>query len=126
MKGHGFAKGRVLKPQTGSPQRDLLAGLSVATRKINDILDENKVPLKTLVADANDLLGQTNNLMNGADAAVQRVLALTAKLESKNNTLGILLNDRKLHDDLSTTIHSADSLFRLIIRDGLDVNIDFF
>ncbi|MCL2207493.1 MAG: MlaD family protein [Fibromonadales bacterium] len=103
-----------------------LAGLSVATRKINDILDENKVPLKTLVADANDLLGQTNNLMNGADAAVQRVLALTAKLESKNNTLGILLNDRKLHDDLSTTIHSADSLFRLIIRDGLDVNIDFF
>ena len=103
-----------------------LAGLSVATRKINDILDENKTPLKNLVADANGLLGQTNNLMNGADAAVQRVLALTTKLESKNNTLGILLNDRKLHDDLSTTIHSADSLFRLIIKDGLDVNIDFF
>jgi len=103
-----------------------LAGLSAATRKINDILDENKAPLKSLVADANGLLGQTNTLVDGADVAVQRVLALTAKLESKNNTLGILLNDRKLHDDLSTTIHSADSLFRLIIKDGLDVNIDFF
>jgi len=103
-----------------------LAGLSVATRKINDILDENKDPLKNLVADANGLLGQTNSLMTGADAAVQRVLAITQKLESKNNTLGILLNDRKLHDDLSTTIHSADSLFRLITKDGLDVNIDFF
>ena len=103
-----------------------LAGLSTATRKINDILDENKQPLKSLVADANGLLGQTNSLMSGADDAIQRVLALTAKLESKNNTLGILLNDRKLHDDLSSTIHSADSLFRLIVKDGLDVNIDFF
>ncbi|MCL2260440.1 MAG: MlaD family protein [Fibromonadales bacterium] len=103
-----------------------LAGLSTATRKINDILDENQKPLKNLVADANSLLDQTNSLMTGADTTIQRVLALTAKLESKNNTLGILLNDRKLHDDLAATIHSADSLFRLITRDGLDVNIDFF
>lgn len=103
-----------------------LAGLSVATRKVNEILDENKEPLKNLVADANSLLGNTNILLYGADTAVQRVLALTSKLESKNNTLGILLNDRKLHDELSATIHSADSLFRLIIRDGLDVNISFF
>ncbi|MDR1811826.1 MAG: MlaD family protein [Candidatus Fibromonas sp.] len=103
-----------------------LAGLSNATKKVNQILDENRVPLKNLVADANGLLGQTGALMNGADTAVQRILALTGKLESKNNTLGILLNDRKLHDDLTTTIHSADSLFRLIIKDGLDVNIDFF
>ncbi|MCL2100561.1 MAG: MlaD family protein [Fibromonadales bacterium] len=103
-----------------------LAGLSQATRKINEILDENKDPLKNLVADANSLLGQTNNLMTGADTALQRVLVLTEKLQSKNNTLGILLNDRQLHDDLSTTVHSADSLFRLIIKDGLDVKISFW
>ena len=103
-----------------------LAGLSDATKKLNAILDENKEPLKNLVTDANSLLDQSNALVTGADTAVKRVLVLTEKLESKNNTLGILLNDRKLHDDLSTTIHSADSLFRLIIRDGLDVNIDFF
>jgi phospholipid/cholesterol/gamma-HCH transport system substrate-binding protein len=103
-----------------------LIGLSNATRKLNIILDENKDPLKHLVADANGLLGKTNTLVNGADVAVQRILVLTNKLESKNNTLGILLNDRKLHDDLATTVRSADSLFRLIIKDGLDVNISFF
>jgi len=103
-----------------------LAGLSLATRKVNDILDENKEPLKKLVTDANGLLGNTNVLLHEADTAVQRVLALTNKLESKNNTLGILLNDRKLHDDLSITVHSADSLFRLIMKDGLDINISFF
>jgi phospholipid/cholesterol/gamma-HCH transport system substrate-binding protein len=103
-----------------------LSGLSNATRKLNQILDENREPLKNLVADANGLLGQTGSLVNGTDTAVQRILALTNKLESRTNTLGILLNDRKLHDDLTTTIHSADSLFRMIIKDGLDVNIDFF
>jgi len=103
-----------------------LAGLSGATRKVNEILDENKEPLKHLVADANGLLGNTNTLLYKADTAVLRVLALTRKLESKNSTLGILLNDRKLHDDLSTTVQSADSLFRLIMKDGLDINISFF
>jgi len=103
-----------------------LAGLSQATRKVNYILDENKEPLKKLVSDANGLLGNTNVLLYEADTAVQRVLALTGKLESKNNTLGILLNDRKLHDDLSITVHSADSLFRLIMKDGLDINISFW
>jgi len=103
-----------------------LAGLSVATKNLNGILDENRTPLKKLVSDANNLLGHTNALVNGADTAVQRVLTLTDKLGSQNNTLGILLNDRKLHDDLATTVKSADSLFRLIIKDGLDVNIDFF
>jgi phospholipid/cholesterol/gamma-HCH transport system substrate-binding protein len=103
-----------------------LVGLSLATKKLNEILDENRAPLKNLVTDANGLLRNTNILMSEADTAVQKVLTLTGKLESQNNTLGILLNDRKLHDELATTIQSADSLFRLIIKDGLDVNISIF
>jgi phospholipid/cholesterol/gamma-HCH transport system substrate-binding protein len=31
-----------------------------------------------------------------------------------------------LHDDLVKTVHSADSLFRIILQDGLDINVDFF
>ena len=38
----------------------------------------------------------------------------------------ILLSDRALHDDLVKTIHSADSLFRVILHDGLDINVDIF
>jgi len=47
-------------------------------------------------------------------------------VQSKDNTVGILLSDRKLHDDLVKTVHSADSLFRVILHDGLDVNVDIF
>jgi phospholipid/cholesterol/gamma-HCH transport system substrate-binding protein len=103
-----------------------LKSLAAATRKVNEILDENKEPLKNLVTDASGLVDRTEGLVSGADTAVKRVLNLTSKLESKNNTLGLLMNDRKLHDDLAETVKSADSLFRLIIKDGLDVKISFF
>lgn len=103
-----------------------LNGLTQATRTLNEILDENKEPLKGLVTDANKLAGNANVLIYNADTAVQRLLGMTEKLNSKNNTLGILLNDKKLYDSLSTTVQSADSLFRLIITDGLDVKLSFW
>jgi phospholipid/cholesterol/gamma-HCH transport system substrate-binding protein len=103
-----------------------LNGLAVATRKLNEVLDENQAPLKNLVADANKLAGNANVLVYSADTAIQKLLDMTKKLDSKNNTLGILLNDRKLYDSLSTTVQSADSLFRLIITDGLDVKLSFW
>jgi len=103
-----------------------LNGLTEATRTLNAILDENKEPLKNLVTDANKLAGNANVLVYNADTAIQKLLNMTGKLDSKNNTLGILLNDRKLYDSLSTTVQSADSLFRLIITDGLDVKLSFW
>jgi len=108
------------------PLQTSLRDLSQATRKVNEILDENRAPLQALVTDANKLTGSASVLLSKTDAAINDVLTITKKLESKNNTIGILLNDRVLYDELSTTVQSADSLFRLIIRDGLDVNLDFF
>jgi phospholipid/cholesterol/gamma-HCH transport system substrate-binding protein len=103
-----------------------LHGLSNATRKVNEILDENRAPLQSLMTDARGLAGNTNALVHSADSAVQKLLTITKKLESKNNTLGILINDKKLYEELTTTVNSADSLFRLIIKDGLDVKLSFF
>jgi len=54
------------------------------------------------------------------------VAKVQTKLETKDNTIGMLLNDRTLHDDLVKTVHSADSLVRVILHDGLDINVDFF
>ena len=48
------------------------------------------------------------------------------RLNTNIGLVGILLNDRTLHDDLVKTVHSADSLVRIILQDGLDINVDFF
>jgi phospholipid/cholesterol/gamma-HCH transport system substrate-binding protein len=56
----------------------------------------------------------------------RQIVVLTAKLESSENTIGALLNDETFYQDLSRTIRSADTLFNVIVKDGLDVNVDIF
>ena len=112
--------------ETDPQLKKSLASLNDATVKVNAMLDENRQPVRDLVTNANGLTRDANQLVRSADTITQRLMVLTDKLNSKDNTLGVLLNDRKLHDDLNTTVQSADSLFRTILKDGLDVNIDLF
>lgn len=63
-------------------------------------------------------LQETMNEVNASLAEVKRFSAninamtndLNAKLNSRDNTFGLLLNDRKLYDNLNHTVSSADSL----------------
>jgi len=116
----------VMLDETDPELKKSLASLNDATRKVNAMLDENRKPVNDLVSDAQGLTRDARGLVHSVDSVTQRLLVLTNQLQSKDNTLGALLNDRKLHDDLSTTVQSADSLFRTILQDGLDVNIDIF
>ena len=63
-------------------------------------------------------LQETMNEVNASLAEVKQFSAninamtndLNSKLNSRNNTFGLLLNDRKLYDNLNRTVSSADSL----------------
>jgi len=112
--------------ETDPKIKETLGRLNDAGRKVNDMLDENRKPVSQLVADAHGLTQNTQATLVKVDSLMQRVDLILGKMQRKDNTMGILLNDRKLHDDLNTTVQSADSLFKTIIKDGLDVNIDFF
>lgn len=113
--------------QETDPQlRMTLGQLNDAGRKVNEILDENRKPLQNLMGDAQTLSADAKTTLITLDSLMGRVDQIVGKMQSQDNTVGTLLNDRKLHDDLSVTVQSADSLFKTILRDGLDVNIDFF
>lgn len=103
-----------------------LEGLQTATGKVNNLLDHVEQPIDNLFAGADTLITDASGLLDNLNALTQKLAAITQKLESKDNTAGILLNDRQLHDELVKTLNSADSLFGTIIRDGLDINVDFF
>lgn len=103
-----------------------LASLNEATVKVNALLDNVEEPINTLFANSNGLIKNADNLVGDLDKVTKHLAALTEKLQAKDNTVGLLLNDRVLYDDLITTVHSADSLFRIILQDGLDINVDFF
>ena len=103
-----------------------LKNLNDATVKVNALLDTTAAPIGGLLSDAGELMKDAGGVIGKLDAVTDRLTALTSKLQSTDNTAGILLNDRALHDDLVQTLHSADSLFQIILQDGLDINVDFF
>lgn len=103
-----------------------LKNLNDATVKVNALLDTTAAPIGGLLSDASELMKDAGGVIGKLGAVTDRLTALTSKLQSTDNTAGILLNDRALHDDLVQTLHSADSLFQIILQDGLDINVDFF
>jgi phospholipid/cholesterol/gamma-HCH transport system substrate-binding protein len=116
---------------TADPQlRKSLEGLNRVTVKVNDLIDGVKPPIDNMFANTEKVMGNADKLLGELEQVTSHldelVVKVQKKIESKDNTVGILLNDRTLHDDLVKTVHSADSLVRIILQDGLDINVDFF
>ena len=116
---------------TTDPQlKKSLQGLNQVVVKVDNLIDGVKPPIDNMFAntdkvmsDADKLIGELEGVTNHLDELIVKV---QTKIESKDNTVGILLNDRTLHDDLVKTVHSADGLVRVILHDGLDINVDLF
>ena len=112
---------------TTDPQiKKSLNGLNEVMGKVETLVDGVKPPMDNLFANADKVVGNADHLVSELEGVTKHLDELIAKVQSKDNTMGILLSDRALHDDLVKTIHSADSLFRVILHDGLDINVDIF
>lgn len=121
-------EGRVstLIDETDPELKKVLGQANEAGRKANGLLDKTQGPLLSLMDSAQSLTMDTRGLLKHVDSVLGRADSLMSRMQTNDNTMGILLNDRTLHDDLSITVHSADSLLQTILKNGLDVNIDLF
>ena len=72
--------------------------------------------LKGISSNLNDITQELNNApldstLNNLNTVVANAKDLTIKLNGSDSSLGLLLNDTKLHDNINGTIMSLDSLF---------------
>ena len=116
---------------TTDPQlKKSLEGLNQVVAKVDGLLDGVKPPIDNMFANTEKVMGNADKLIGELEGVTNHldelIVKVQTKISSKDNTVGILLNDRTLHDDLVRTVHSADSLVRVILHDGLDINVDFF
>lgn len=97
----------------------LTANLDVTTRQLNKLM-QNDLPQITgrmiTIADNFSTISESLKGIDYAetfqkiDSTLQNVQLLTSKLNSKDNTVGLLFNDPTLYNNLSTTTANAASL----------------
>lgn len=97
----------------------LTANLDVTTRQLNKLM-QNDLPQITgrmiTIADNFSTISESLKGIDYAetfqkiDSTLQNVQLLTSKLNSKDNTVGLLLNDPTLYNNLSATTANAASL----------------
>lgn len=96
--------------------------LTTSTAQLNTLMAGLNKNVPGMMAKANNVLDNTETLtanlaavdvastMRQVDQTIANVQQLTAKLNSKEGTLGMLMNDTQLYDNLNSTMRNADSL----------------
>lgn len=97
----------------------LTANLDVTTRQLNKLMQNDLPQLTgriTTIADNFSVISENLKGIDYADtfqkidSTLQNVQLLTSKLNSKDNTVGLLFNDPTLYNNLSATTANAASL----------------
>lgn len=91
------------------------AALPATMAKVDDTMAHfNSVSNKVDEIDVAGTMATLQTSLSGLQSTVDNVATITGDLEkklgSKDNTLGLLVNDSQLHDNINHTVQSADSL----------------
>lgn len=102
----------------------ITADLSKSTKQMNILMTKLNQDIPTITGNlasmSNDLSGVSKkvNAMDlqgtyqSLDSTMKNIQHLSSKMAAKDNSLGLLLNDRQMYDSINTTINNASLLLK--------------
>jgi len=100
----------------------ITSNLTVSTRELNTLMAGLNKQVPGMIGKANGVLDNTNRLtanlasldvqgtLNKVNQTLESAHQFTEKLNSNQGSLGLLMNDTKFYDNLTSTMSHADSL----------------
>ncbi|MGI6222918.1 MAG: MlaD family protein [Prevotella sp.] len=109
--------------------RTITANLTVSSEQLNSLMANVNQQVPGVLGKANTAMSTANSVLENTDKftanlaaidvdgtmrqvneAIANVNSLTTKMNSRDNTLGLLMNDASLYHNLNSTVAHADSL----------------
>ena len=109
--------------------QNITANLSVSSARLNTLMADMNQQVPGVLGKANTAMSKANSVLDNTDRftanlaaidvdgtmrqvneAIANVNSLTAKMNSSEGSLGLLMNDPKLYHNLNSTVAHADSL----------------
>lgn len=105
---------------------DITASLERTLASVNSAVNRLPATMNSVQATAGNLNAISANLdtlstqlralpiestMRNVEGTSQNLLTLTGKLNDPNSSLGLMMNDRKLYDNINSSVSDLDSLF---------------
>ena len=111
-----------------------VANISELTGKLNVLIDENRQSIKKLTTNSVDItndakdfyqknqanisnsISEAESVLKKTDSLVTSLNGFTSEIKAKNNSVGKILYDEKLYNDLSESIKQVNDLTKLLLE----------
>ena len=100
-----------------------VAAAEKAAQGVNALVDANKDRISAIVSDGAELSSRMTQLAARADSLTRSIEAMVSGVNNGQGTLGRLVKDDQLYNELKKSIGDLDTLVKEVREDGLKVRI---